>query len=136
MTKLEVVQPEGYPAPRGYANGTIGTGRVLSVAGQIGWELDGSFAETSLVGQFGRALDHVVAIVRAGGGQAEDLASMTIFVTDIPAYRAGARDLGRVWRERLGRHYPAMALVGVTELVDPRALVEIQATAILSGESS
>ena len=125
------VQPEGYPAPRGYSNGMVGTGRVLAIGGQIGWELDGSFASADLVDQFGRALDHIVAVVRAAGGQPSDIISMTVFVTDIDAYRQAGKRLGPVWRERLGKHFPAMALVAVTALVEPEAVVEIQATAIV-----
>jgi enamine deaminase RidA (YjgF/YER057c/UK114 family) len=131
-----VVQPEGYPPPRGYSNGMVASGRFLTVGGQIGWELDGSFASDDLIDQFARALDHVLAVVAAAGGQPEHIMSMTIFVTDIDAYRRDYKRLGPVWRERLGKHYPAMALIGVSELVEPRAKVEIQAVAALPEESS
>lgn len=118
----------GWPAPRGYANGRIGRGRPLYVAGQIGW--DGArVVDGGLVAQFARALDNVLAIVRAAGGDGEDIASMTAYVTSVADYRAAVRELGAVWRERLGRHYPAMALVEVTALVEPAAVVEIQAIA-------
>jgi enamine deaminase RidA (YjgF/YER057c/UK114 family) len=99
------------------------------VAGQIGWELDGSFANEDFIYQFGRALDHVLDIVRAAGGGPESVASMTIFVCNIQEYRERASELGAVWKARFGRHYPAMALVGVVALVEPRAKVEIQAVA-------
>lgn len=125
-----VVVP-GWPSPRGYANGMIGRGRVLHVGGQIGWLPDGTFPHADLVGQFGLALDNVVAVVTAAGGDVTCLASMTIFVTDLPAYRASQRALGAAWRARLGKHFPAMALVGVPGLVEPAALVEIQAVAYL-----
>jgi len=130
-SKAAPVQPPGYPAPRGYSNGMVASGRVLAIGGQIGWELDGSFASADLVDQFGRALEHVVAVVRAAGGEPSDIISMTIFVTDIEAYRTAGKRLGPVWRERLGKHFPAMALVAVSALVEPEAVVEIQATAIL-----
>ena len=110
---------------KGFSNGMIGRGRVLHVAGQIG-------AGADLVAQFGAALDCVLAVVKKAGGVPEDVAEMTVYVTDIDAYRAATRALGPVWRERLGRHYPAMALVAVTALVDPTALVEIQAVAYLT----
>jgi len=128
---VEVVEVPGWPLPRGYANGAIGHGRTLHVGGQIGWEPDGSWVHHDLVGQFGRALDNVLAVIRAAGGDVRHLASMTVYVTDVAAYRSSLRELGAAWRHRLGRHYPAMALVAVAGLVEPRALVEIQAVAHL-----
>ncbi len=130
MSTKDVVVAE-WPPPRGYSNGRIGEGRVLHVAGQIGWDEQGRFVSTDLVTQFGKALDNVLAVVRAAGGTAEDIAAMTVFVTDIEAYRNAGKELGVVWRARLGRHYPAMALVAVTHLVERQAKVEIQATAHL-----
>ena len=121
-----------WPRPKGYSNGRVGTGRVLHVAGQIGWGPDGVFVETTLLGQFDVALANVLAVVTAAGGTAEDIATMTVFVTDVPAYRAMLRELGPVWKARMGRHYPAMALVGTPMLVEPEALVEIVATAYLT----
>lgn len=131
---MRLVQPDGWPAPRGYSNGVIVEGRALHVAGQIGWEADGTFASDELVAQFARALDNVIAVVAAAGGSPRSIAAMTVFVTDVAAYRASVRELGRAWRDRMGDHYPAMALVGVTELVEPRARVEIQAVAELPPE--
>lgn len=127
MSAPEVTVP-GWPAPRGYANGRIGAGRAVHVAGQIGWDETGAFAD-GLVAQLARALDNVIAVVRAAGGTGEDIATMTVFVTDIAAYRAAQKELGAVWRPRLGKHFPAMALVAVSALVEERAVVEIQATA-------
>jgi enamine deaminase RidA (YjgF/YER057c/UK114 family) len=124
----EVVVGE-WPKPRGYANGRIGSGRVLHVAGQIGWDEHRKFVDGGLAPQFGKALDNVLAVVRAGGGTAEDIASMTVFVVDIDDYRRSQSLLAPVWRERMGKHYPAMALVGVSALVEPEAVVEIQAVA-------
>jgi enamine deaminase RidA (YjgF/YER057c/UK114 family) len=118
-----------WPKPRGYANGRIGQGAVVHVAGQIGWDEHGKFVEGGLGPQFGKALDNVLAVVKAAGGSAEDIATMTVFVTDIDDYRKSQAILGPIWRERLGRHYPAMALVAVTALVEPVAVVEIQAVA-------
>jgi enamine deaminase RidA (YjgF/YER057c/UK114 family) len=127
----EVVLVPSWPVPKGYANGMIGRGRVLHTGGQIGWRPDGTFPHADLVGQFGLALDNVIAVVTAAGGDVTEIASMTIFVTDLPAYRASQRELGAAWRARLGRHFPAMALVGVSGLVELQALVEIQAVAYL-----
>ncbi len=126
-----IVQPSDFPRPRGYVNGLVADGPTLYIAGQIGWELDGSFASDELVQQFGRALDHVLAIVAAAGAQPTDLVRMTIYVTDLPAYRNNLREIGAAWRARLGSHFPAMALVGVAGLVEPRAKVEIEATCVL-----
>src|SRR6188508_591240 len=129
---MKVVHPAGFPPARGYSNGISAHGRTLHVAGQVGWEADGTFASDELAPQFARALDNVIAVVRAGGGEPHHIAAMTIYVTDMAGYRtAAAGALSAIWRERMGRHYPAMALVGVSELVDPRARVEIQAVAVL-----
>ena len=130
MSAPEVVVA-GWPAPKGYANGRVGRGRALHVGGQIGWDEHGRFGSADLVGQFATTLDNVLAVVRAAGGAAEDIAAMTVYVTDIEAYRGAQRELGGVWRERMGRHYPAMALVGVTALVEREARVEISAVAYL-----
>jgi enamine deaminase RidA (YjgF/YER057c/UK114 family) len=129
--RVEPVVVPGWPPPRGYANGMVGAGRVVFVAGQIGWDQTGKFAGPDLLAQFDQALANVIAVVTAAGGAATDLASMTIYVTDIAAYRAAGKPLGAIWRARLGRHYPAMALVAVTALVEPEACVEIQAHAIV-----
>lgn len=127
---MDVVHPAGFPPARGYSNGISAHGRTLFVAGQVGWEPDGTFASDELIPQFSRALDNVIAVVRAAGGEPGHIAQMTIYVTDMAAYRAAAAALGAVWRARMGKHYPAMALVAVSELVDPRAVIEIQAIAV------
>jgi len=127
------VDVDGWPRPKGYVNGAAGRGEVLHVAGQIGWRPDGTFATDDLVEQFAQALDNVLAVVAAAGGAATDIAAMTVFVTDVAAYRAGTRGIGEAWRGRLGAHYPAMALVEVSALVEPRAKVEILAVAYLEG---
>ena len=131
MSTLTPVLPDGWPRPRGYANGMIGDGRVLLVAGQIGWTPAGVFETDDLIEQFGQALANVMAVVRAAGGGPEHVARMTVYVTDLPAYRAGLARLGPVWKAHMGRHYPAMALVGVAGLVELSAKVEIEATAVL-----
>jgi enamine deaminase RidA (YjgF/YER057c/UK114 family) len=118
------------PEPRGYADGRIGRGRVLHVAGQVGWKA-GRFEAKELVGQFAQALDNVLAVLAAARARVEDVAEMTVYVTDIAAYRAARKELGPVWRARFGTHFPAMALVAVTALVEPEAVVEIQAIAYL-----
>jgi len=128
---LTVLQPPAWPRPKGYANGMMGTGKFVVIAGQIGWDADGRFP-AGLVAQIGQALRNILAVLAEAGGGPGDIARLTWYVTDIPAYRACARELGPVWREVMGRNFPAMAVVGVTELVEPEALVEIEATAILA----
>ena len=122
----------GWPAPRGYANGRTGRGTALHVAGQIGWDHEGAMA-TGMVDQLARAIDNVIAVVRAGGGEVSDIATMTVFVTDIEAYRSSVKAIGAAWRGSMGRHFPAMTLVAVSALVEPTAMVEIQATAYIGG---
>ncbi len=130
---LTDVNPPGWPRPRGYANGLLTAGegeRILFVAGQIGW-VDGQFTTDDLAEQLGLALDNVLAVVRAAGGDAGSIARMTVYVTDLDAYRGSLRRVGELWRARMGKHFPAMALLGVAGLVEPRARVEIEATAVL-----
>ena len=126
---------DGWPKPKGYANGRVGRGHALHVGGQIGWDEHGHFGERDLIAQFAKALDNVLAVVRAAGGAPSDIAAMTVYVTSIVEYRGARKQLGPVWRERMGGHYPAMALVGVTALVEPDAVVEIEAVAYIGGES-
>jgi enamine deaminase RidA (YjgF/YER057c/UK114 family) len=125
----EQVDVPAWPAPKGYANGRIGRGAVLHIAGQVGWTSPGVFEAKDLVGQFAQALANMRVVLEAARGKISDIASMTVFVTDIAAYRASTKALGPVWREKMGSHFPAMALVGVSALVEREALVEIQAIA-------
>jgi enamine deaminase RidA (YjgF/YER057c/UK114 family) len=127
----ELVMLESGPAAKGYANGRIGHGPALHVAGQVGWDGEGKFAAKDLVGQFAQALDNVLAVLTAAHAHVDDVAEMTIYVTDIAAYRAARKEIGPIWRARMGSHFPAMALVAVTALVEPEAVVEIQAVAYL-----
>ena len=121
------------PPPKGYADARFGRGRPLHIAGQVGWK-NGVFEAKDLVGQFAQTLDNIYAVLVAAHAHAHDLAEMTIYVTDIAAYRAARRELGPIWRAKLGTHFPAMALVGVAALVEPEALVEIQCVAYLEDE--
>jgi enamine deaminase RidA (YjgF/YER057c/UK114 family) len=126
------ILPEGWPAPRGYANGMVAQGRVLVTGGLVGWDTQGVFAE-SFLAQLRQTLLNIKAVVEAGGGRVEDIVRLTWYVTDIGAYRASLKEMGPVYREVLGRHFPAMAVVGVTALVEPEALLEIEATAVIGG---
>ena len=127
---LTILQPPGWPRPKGYSNGMMGVGRVVVLAGQIGWDEQGRFAD-GLVAQTRQALRNILAVLGEAGGEPEHIARLTWFVIDIGAYRRGAPELGPIWRELMGRHYPAMSVIGVASLVEPQALVEIEATAIL-----
>jgi len=126
-----VTVPE-WPSPKGYANGALGQGRVLHVAGQIGIDSDGVIAsDDGVVSEMAQALDNVLAVVRAAGGAPQHIASMTIYCTDVERYYQAGRSLRQVWKQRLGDHYPAMALIGVTRLFESSAAIEIQAVAYL-----
>ena len=124
------LQPPGWPQPKGYANGMVAKGRFLVTGGLVGWDAAGRFPE-GLIAQIRQTLENIVAVLEAGGAKPEHLVRMTWYVTDIEAYRASLRDLGPVYRAVLGRHFPAMALVQVVSLVEPAALVEIEATAVI-----
>ena len=126
----EIVQPPGWPRPRGYANGMIATGRLLAIGGQVGAR-PGAPLERGFVAQFAAAVDNVVAVVAAAGGQPTDVVSLTLFVTDQHAYHTATKEIREVWRARFHDHYPAMALVEVKGLIEPEALVEIQGLAVL-----
>ena len=115
-------------------NGIIARGPCLYIAGQVGWEPDGRFATDDFVEQFARALDNVLDVVRAAGGLPSDVVKMTIYVTCLDTYREGRAAIGDIWRSRMGAHYPAMALFQVAGLLEPRALVEIEAIACLPEE--
>src|SRR5262245_1109464 len=128
---IEFIEPPGWPTPKGFANGALVRGPTLYIAGQVGWTPEGVFESDDLAEQFAKALDNVLAVVRAAGGAPEHVAKMTIYVTDLDAYRTSTRAIGVAWRARFGRHFPAMALVGVAGLVEPRAKVEIETIAAL-----
>jgi len=129
--KLTPINPESLFPPRGYNNGMRGSGEIVFVAGQVGWSRSGSVVSDDFVLQFGQALENVLDVVFAAGGRADSIARMTVYVTDKQEYLRRARELGAAWRQRMGRHYPAMALVEVKGLLDDRAQVEIEATAVV-----
>ena len=129
---MEILQPGGWGAPRGYANGIVAQGRTVYVAGQIGWNPQTCAFETDdFVGQVDQALRNVIEVLAEAGAGPEQVVRMTWYVTDRPAYVANTRAIGRVWRESFGRHYPAMTLVVVAGLLEERARVEIEATAVV-----
>lgn len=125
------IQPEGWPRPSGYSNGVAGSGETLFVAGQIGWNERGEFASDDFLAQARQALANVVAVVRAAGGTPQNIVRMTWYVTDKHEYLRASRELGSVYKEIIGAVYPAMTLVQVAALLEDRAKVEIEATALL-----
>ncbi|MHB8419951.1 MAG: RidA family protein [Myxococcales bacterium] len=127
---LELVNPPALGKPRGYSNGVVAQGRFLFVAGQVGWDAEGRFAE-GFVAQFDRALGNVLEVVRAAGAGPASICRLTVYVTDKRAYLLETKALGEAWRRRLGRHFPAMSLVQVAALLEEGALVELEATACL-----
>ncbi len=130
-----MVQPDGLPPGRGFSHGAIAEqGRTVWVAGEIAIDAEGSVVGDDLVAQFDQALRNVVTVLGAAGAEPGHVVSMEIFVTSIPAYREAATALAPIYRRHMGRHFPAMALFGVTELVEPKAVVEIMATAVIPSE--
>jgi enamine deaminase RidA (YjgF/YER057c/UK114 family) len=131
--RFTIVNPEELGAPRGWSNGMLAQagGRTLFIAGQTARDVSGQVPAADFVSQFDRALGNVLAVLQAAGGEPRDIGRFTIYVTDMVQYRSSLKPLGEVYRRRMGTHYPAMALVEVKSLVDPTALVEIEATAVL-----
>lgn len=127
---LTVLQPASWKKPRGYANGLSGRGRLVLTGGLIGWDENEVFAD-GFVAQVEQTLKNVLAIVAEAGGSPEHVARLTWYVKDIDTYRNALGELGPVYRNLFGRHYPAMALLAVADLVEREALVEIEATAII-----
>lgn len=126
-----ILNPDGWAAPRGYSHGISAHGRQVYVSGQIGWNSSAQFVTDDFVQQTRQALENVVAVLRAGGAGPEHLVSMTWFCVDRDAYCANLGPIGQAYRDVIGRHYPTMAVVIVAGLVEPRALVEIQAIAVI-----
>ena len=131
--RFAIINPAELGAARGFNYGMLAQagGRTLFIAGQTARDDSGQVQGADFVTQFDRSLGNVLAVLRQAGGEPADIGRFTIYVTDMAQYRAGLKPLGEVYRRRMGAHFPAMALVEVTSLVDPRAVVEIEATAVL-----
>lgn len=130
MTR-RVLLPNGWPRPRGYANGVAASGAVISIAGQIGWTPQGVFESDDLVAQVRQALANIVAVLAAGGAEPRHLVRLTWYVVDRDEYIARGKEIGAVFREIIGHYDIAMSTVQVVALVEPRAKVEIEATAVV-----
>lgn len=128
---IRVLQPDGWPRPRGYANGMSASGRMIFVAGQVGWDATQRLVDGGIVEEARQALANIVAILAMDGARPEHLVRLTWYVTDRAQYLAAAAALGAVYRELLGRHFPAMSAVEVKSLMEAGAVVEIEATAVV-----
>jgi enamine deaminase RidA (YjgF/YER057c/UK114 family) len=127
----EILQPPGWARPRGYANGIAAQGRQVFVSGQIGWDAEQRFVGDDFAAQARQALANVVAVLACAGARPEHLVRLTWYVTSRDEYNAALAGIGAAYRELIGRHYPAMSVVVVAGLLEPRAKVEIEATAVV-----
>ena len=127
---MRVLQPASWRRPCGYANGMSGDGRVVFVSGQIGWDAEGRIVSDDLAEQIAQALRNIVAVLAEAGAGPEHVARLTWYLTDIDDYMAHQAEVGAAYRKVIGRHFPVMAVVQVVRLVEARALVEIEATAV------
>jgi enamine deaminase RidA (YjgF/YER057c/UK114 family) len=126
-----ILQPPHWPAPRGYSNGIAATGRLIFVAGQVGWDAQGRFDTTSLAAQVQQALENVCAVLAEAGAKAEHIVRLTWFVTSRAEYLSQLKEIGVAYRAVMGRHFPVMSVVQVVALMEAQAKVEIEATAVL-----
>ena len=128
---MKTLLPPGWPRPKGYANGVSAWGRVVVTAGVVGWNAKATFESEDLAGQFRQILVNMLAILAEDGAGPQHIVRMTCYVTDIEGYRASLAGIGAAWRELMGKNFPAMAVVGVTALVEPKAKIEIETTAMV-----
>jgi enamine deaminase RidA (YjgF/YER057c/UK114 family) len=128
---MEFLNPPGWPRAKGYSNGVAARGRIVSVSGMVGWDANGQFQTDDFLAQARQALENIVAVLREGGARPEHIVRMTWYVLDRAEYLAAGRELGAAYREVIGRHYPAMSAVQVAGLMEERARVEIEATAVV-----
>ena len=128
---MNILQPPGWPRPKGYANGISATGRTIYTAGMIGWDEKEMMVSHRFDLQFAQALKNVVAVLAEGDAKPEHIVRLTIYITDRPQYLRLRDELAPIWKSIMGAHFPAMAMVEVTALVESSALVEIEATAVI-----
>ena len=128
---MKIIQPPGWPKPKGYSNGIVAKGRLVFVAGQVGWNAQEKFETSNLAGQARQALKNVVAILAEAGAGPEHICRMDWFLSDVAEYNASLKELGAAYRDVIGRHYPVMTAVQVGGFVETGAKVEIEVTAVL-----
>jgi len=131
---MKVLHPQGWSPPQGYANGIAASGTVVFVAGQVGWNAQQKFESENIAPQFEQALKNVLAVLAEAGGRPEHICRMTAYCCDKPAYLAARAELGRIWRAQMGRHYPAMSMIFVSDLLDSPGKIELEATAVIPAE--
>lgn len=128
---FEILQPQGWPRPKGYSNGVAARGRQIFIAGQVGWDADERFASPQMAGQVKKALENIVAILAEADGRPEHIVRLTWYVTSRDEYYAQLREIGAAYRAVMGKHFPVMSVVQVVALMEAAAKVEIEATAVL-----
>ena len=129
---MRALLPEGWAPPIGYANGIeVDAGRIVFIAGQVGWDAQQKFQSEDIAPQFDQALANVLAVLALSGGKPEHICRMTAYCCDKPAYMAARRGLGAIWLKHMGRHYPAMSMIFVSDLLDHPGKIELEATAVL-----
>ena len=131
---MRLLHPRGWKAPVGYANGIAASGTLVFVAGQVGWDAEQVFRSEEMPAQFEQALKNVLAVLAEAGAKREHICRITAYCCDKPAYLAARPGLGRVWRQLMGRHYPAMSLIFVADLLDSPGKIELEATAVIPEE--
>ena len=128
---FEILQPQGWPRPKGYNNGIMAQGRQIYVSGQIGWDAEGRFASKQLAGQVKKALENIIAVLAEADGKPEHIVRLTWYVTSRDEYHAELPEIGAAYRAVMGKHFPVMSVVQVVALMEAEAKVEIEATAVL-----
>jgi len=128
---IEILQPQGWPRPKGYSNGMAAQGRQIFIAGQVGWDAEERFASPQMAGQVKKALENIVAILAEAHGRPEHIVRLTWYVTSREDYYAELREIGAAYRAVMGKHFPVMSVVQVVALMEAAAKVEIEATAVL-----
>jgi enamine deaminase RidA (YjgF/YER057c/UK114 family) len=128
---MRVLLPRSWKSPAGYANGIESSGRIVFVAGQVGWDEQQVFQSEELAPQFEQALKNVIAVLAEAGARPEHVCRMTAYCCDKPAYLAARQELGAIWRRHMGRHYPAMSMIFVSDLLDSPGKIELEATAVI-----
>lgn len=131
MTRHKVLLPEGWPRPNGYSNGIVAEGKMVFTAGVVGWDKNGQFAAEDLAGQFEQVLVNTIAILAEADARPADIVRMTCYLTSRDDYTAQIAQIGAAWRKHMGKSFPTMAVIEVSALVEPQALVEIETTAVV-----
>ena len=128
---MEILQPPGWARPKGFANGIVAKGKLVFIAGQVGWTPDGKWQARDFAGQFRQALANILEVLAEAGGEPHHLVRLTWYVLDKQEYLGSLREVGKAYRDLMGRHFPTMAVVQVGGLIEPEARLEIEATAVI-----